>query len=316
MGLSIIVATNRDNVIGIKNDLPWELPKDLKYFSKVTKGKTVVMGKSTFESIQSRIGKPLPGRKNIILAFEKDYKVPGCTVLNDWESVIELAKTDDIFVIGGAMVYKTALPYTNTLYITEVETKIDNADCWFPEVKYLEWNLIKEDKQEKDEENAYDMNFKVYKRKKPIEFLDFGHARTPEQIKLMKEIEEDGVCPFCEEYFKKYHPKEILKETDNWMVSENMSPYKGTKLHLIVVYKEHTTMPGEVSPEAMAELSEIFKWAEDRYKLKAYSFFMRCGDTRYTGGSVNHTHIQLLLGSAKSDDKKKDKLKVKLGYKK
>ena len=100
------------------------------------------------------------------------------------------------------------------------------------------------------------------------------------------------------------------------MVSENMSPYAGTKLHLIIVYKEHAIMPGEIKPEAYAELSEIFKWAEKKYKLKAGSFFMRFGDTCYTGGSVNHAHIQFLLGSAKSDDANKDKLKVKLGYKK
>jgi ATP adenylyltransferase len=154
------------------------------------------------------------------------------------------------------------------------------------------------------------------KKLKKTEYLDFTHARTDEQIRLMEQIEQDGVCPFCPEYFKKYHPKPILKETAWWIVSENMSPYTGTRVHLIFVYKEHITMPNEIHPTAAKEMIDLISWAIKKYKIAGGSFFVRFGDTRYTGGSVDHLHIQLLSGTAKSDDENIDKLKIKLGYKK
>lgn len=315
MSLSIIVAKTPANVIGVKNDLPWDLPKDLSYFASITKGNTVVMGRKTFESIKKKIGGPLPERRNVVLSSKVDTEEEGFEFINNWGSVIDLAKKEEVFIIGGASVYETALPYANTLYITEVDTDIE-GDTFFPSFNYQNWQLTKSETHGKDEKNNYDMTFKVYERKDPIEFLDFDHARTTEQIELMKKIDKDGLCPFCEEYFKKYHPKEILKETNWWMVSENMSPYEGTQLHLLIVYKRHAVMPSEIKKEAYKELKEIFSWAEDHYGLSAGSFFMRFGDTRYTGGSVNHAHVQFLLGSAKSDDEKKSKLKIKLGYKK
>ena len=147
-------------------------------------------------------------------------------------------------------------------------------------------------------------------------YLDFTHARTDDQIELMKKINDDGVCPFCAEHFKKYHPKEVLKETDWWFVTENMSPYEGTEVHLIFVYKKHVTMISEVLHEAMAEIPQIVAWAEKEFGLKGGALFMRFGDTRYTGGSVDHLHVQYLVGNAKSDDENREGLKIKLGYKK
>ncbi len=160
------------------------------------------------------------------------------------------------------------------------------------------------------------MPTKKYTKKKKQGYLDFNHARTPEQISLMKKIVEDGVCPFCKEFFTKYHPKPILKETKWWYVSENMSPYEGTSLHLIFVYKEHAVMPSEISPEASKELFKLISWAEKENELEGGSFFVRFGKSEMTGGSVDHFHVQLIVGNAKGTDKKYDKLKVKLGYKK
>ncbi len=157
---------------------------------------------------------------------------------------------------------------------------------------------------------------KKYTKKEKKGYLDFNHARTPEQIELMRRIVEDGVCPFCPEYFTKYHPKPILKETKWWYASENMSPYKGAKIHLIFVYKKHATFSSQIKPEAAKELFELLSWAEEEYEIKGGSFFVRFGKSEYTGGSVDHYHVQLIVGNAKGTDKKYDKLKVKLGYKK
>jgi diadenosine tetraphosphate (Ap4A) HIT family hydrolase len=158
------------------------------------------------------------------------------------------------------------------------------------------------------------MTKKKYTKKEKIGYLDFNHTRTPEQIKVMKQIVEDGVCPFCD--FTKYHTKPIMKETKWWFLTENMAPYEGAKLSLLLVYKKHIVMPSEIDPEASKELFELIGWVEKKYELEGGSIFIRFGKSEMTGGSVDHFHAQLIVGNAKGTDKEYDKLKVKLGYKK
>lgn len=143
-------------------------------------------------------------------------------------------------------------------------------------------------------------------------FLNLNNARTPEQQALMHQIAEDGVCPFCAEYFRKYHPKPILKETEYWFFTENMSPYAGTKYHFIFVYKPaHITTPKEIPPKAVVDLFILLNAAIEEYKILGGAFFMRFGDTRYNGSSVAHLHLQLLMGDV--DAPGHEKVRVKLG---
>lgn len=145
--------------------------------------------------------------------------------------------------------------------------------------------------------------------------LDHSEARTDAQKTLMAQIEADGVCPFCAEHFRKYHPKPIIKETDSWFFTENMSPYEGTTKHFLFVYKiAHVTTPSEITPESRADLFELIDWAIQKYDIEGGSFFMRFGKGGYNGSSVEHLHAQLIVGVEKSDDT--EGLKVKLGYKK
>lgn len=142
--------------------------------------------------------------------------------------------------------------------------------------------------------------------------LNMDNARTPEQIALMQTIIDDGVCPFCKEHFAKYHPKPILKETDCWFFTENMSPYKGTKHHFIFVYKPaHITKASELAPNALQDLFDLLTWATEEYKIPGGSFFMRFGDTHFTGSSVEHLHAHLLMGDVDAHDHKA--VRVKLG---
>lgn len=145
--------------------------------------------------------------------------------------------------------------------------------------------------------------------------LNHSEARTKEQEELMAKIEQDGVCPFCPEYFRKYHPKPILKETDAWFVTTNMSPYEGTTHHFLFVYKKaHTNNPTDLSPEDSADLFAQVQWIIAEYSIKGGSFFMRFGEGGYNGSSVEHLHAQLIVGEQKSDET--EGLRVKLGYKK
>lgn len=144
--------------------------------------------------------------------------------------------------------------------------------------------------------------------------LNHDNARTEEQKKLMAQIEHDGVCPFCAEHFRRYHPKPIIKETDYWFVTENMSPYEGTKLHILFVYKpEHATHPEDISPSAYTDLLSLLQWTTATYNVEGGSFFMRFGNTRYNGSSVAHLHAQLIVG--KAQDETSEPIRVKLGWK-
>jgi ATP adenylyltransferase len=142
--------------------------------------------------------------------------------------------------------------------------------------------------------------------------LNFDHARTPEQIALMKRINEDGVCPFCAEHFRTYHPRPILKETENWFVTTNMNPYEGTKYHFLFVYKPaHILEPHDMTPEAQHEIFALVAEVVDAHHIKGGAFFMRFGDTHYNGSSVAHLHAHVIVGDVDAPDH--EPVRVKLG---
>ena len=162
MIISIIVAIADNRAIGIKNSLPWKLPADLEYFKKNTLGKTIVMGLRTFESIG---GKPLPGRKTIILNNEPGYKAPeGCLVARSIGELIEMTKEcDEVMICGGSMVYKQFLPIANRLYITFIHHEFE-ADTFFPEIDFSPYKEVKRTDRPADKDNIYDMSFVVYEK--------------------------------------------------------------------------------------------------------------------------------------------------------
>lgn len=131
--MNIILAADRNWAIGKDNDLLIHLPGELKYFKNMTTGKTVIMGRKTLESLPG--GKPLPNRRNIILTRSADFKVSGAEVLNSIEDVLHLIKSgnlesDEVFIIGGADIYKQMMPYCDKFYITKIEAELP-ADRYF-----------------------------------------------------------------------------------------------------------------------------------------------------------------------------------------
>ncbi len=162
--LSIIAAVAKNNVIGLNNDLPWKLSADLKYFAKTTAGKSVLMGRKTFQSIFNRLGQPLPNRKNYVLSRTDDF-IAGVEMVRDLPGFLAEHKEEEMFVIGGASVYELILPIADRLYITEVDCK-PAGDVFFPEIKTGVWQLISEEKHARDEKNQYNYTFKIYDRKK------------------------------------------------------------------------------------------------------------------------------------------------------
>jgi len=171
MILSIIAAVAENRVIGNKNQLPWHLPADFKYFREVTLGKTIVMGLNTFKSIGEE---PLPGRKHIILNNDLNYIPPqDCQVAHSIEDVFKLIEEDpsagsgqkpEVFVCGGASVYKQFLPLSQRLYLTFIHQDFE-GDTYFPEFNINEWKEAKRIDCKADEKNPYSYSFVVLEKK-------------------------------------------------------------------------------------------------------------------------------------------------------
>jgi len=161
--ISIIAAVADNYAIGKANNLPWHLPADLKHFKELTSGHAVVMGKRTFESLPKG---PLPNRRNIVLTSVMSEGVnEGYFEADSLEDAVYLCeKEQKVFIIGGATVYKQSINKVNTMYITWVHKEF-NADTYFPEINFDEWNEVSREDHDPDEHNLYPLSFSVYKRK-------------------------------------------------------------------------------------------------------------------------------------------------------
>ncbi|MCX7152275.1 MAG: type 3 dihydrofolate reductase [Proteobacteria bacterium] len=140
--LSLIAAQARNRVIGRDNAMPWHLPADLKHFKALTMGHPVIMGRKTFEAILASLGKPLPGRRNIIVSRNRQFTVGGCTVVGSLEQAIAGCGTaEEAFVIGGGEIYRQALPLAQRLYLTEIDAEFA-GDATFPDFDKAQWHEV------------------------------------------------------------------------------------------------------------------------------------------------------------------------------
>ena len=163
MRVSLIVAYDNRGVIGRNGKLPWHLPKDLARFKALTMGKPIIMGRRTFESI----GRPLPGRTNIVMTHGNGPKMDGIYLVESLNEALGLARAtgaDEAMIIGGAKVYEQALPLAQRVYATEVESDVE-GDVWFPRLDPNEWTPIEKENVPADEHNELAHLFVIYERK-------------------------------------------------------------------------------------------------------------------------------------------------------
>lgn len=167
MRLAIIVAQAENRTIGINNKLPWHLPEDLKYFKQVTMAKPIIMGRKTYESI----GRPLPGRTNIVISRDSSYQREGIRVVHSLEAARDLAESicviegqDEAMVIGGSQIYVEALAACDRLYLTQVHADVE-GDAHFPAFDMSEWQELGRETFASDERNPYNYSFIVLDRK-------------------------------------------------------------------------------------------------------------------------------------------------------
>ena len=151
MKISIIVAASTNNVIGNSGGLPWRLPEDLKRFKQITMGKPIIMGRATWDSI----GRPLPGRQNIIITRQPAFSLEGCDVANSPEQALEIAgNVDEVMIIGGGNIYEQFLERTDRIYLTRIDAEIE-GDTFFLELNEADWKEIEREEYPASEEREH-----------------------------------------------------------------------------------------------------------------------------------------------------------------
>ena len=161
MLISAIVAISRNNVIGRDGHLPWHLSADLKRFKAITTGHSIILGRKNYDDI----GRPLPNRTNYVLTRNANFEAPGCIVCNSLAQAVESAQSSgesECFIIGGAAVYREAMPLVKKMYVTRVESDVD-GDVFFPEWGEG-WRKVSEERFEADEKNDFPTVFEVWER--------------------------------------------------------------------------------------------------------------------------------------------------------
>ncbi|RUL55616.1 type 3 dihydrofolate reductase [Lysinibacillus antri] len=158
--ISLIVAHDKNRVIGYENKMPWHLPGELKYFKEQTMGKPMIMGRKTFDSI----GRPLPGRRNIIITRNENYQAEGIEVVSSLEEALQLAgDVEEIMIIGGEQIFKMALPIADRLYITHIENEFP-GDTYFP-LYGEKWELVSKS-EPVEATDGYSFTYCIYDRTK------------------------------------------------------------------------------------------------------------------------------------------------------
>jgi dihydrofolate reductase len=159
MSISLIVAMAENRVIGVDNRMPWHLSADLRHFKALTWGKPILMGRRTHEAI----GRPLPGRKNIVLTSDRNYAAPGCTVVHSLDDALREADGEEIMVIGGSSLYRAFLPRADRLYLTLIHREFP-GDTFFPEFDWSAWREVAREDVDEDPDSGLSYSFLVLER--------------------------------------------------------------------------------------------------------------------------------------------------------
>lgn len=164
MIISLIAAIGKNNEIGKGNTLLFDMPADMKYFRDTTRGHAVVMGRKTFESLPNGA---LPNRRNIVITRDKEYNCDGVEVVHSQDEAFKLFENtgEEVFVIGGAEIYKNTISLAKKLYITHIEAEDKDADSFFPRIDKEVWRENKREDFKKDDKNPHDYSFVEYERK-------------------------------------------------------------------------------------------------------------------------------------------------------
>jgi ATP adenylyltransferase len=291
MRLSLIVAADEQDTIGRDGSLPWQLSEDLQRFQRLTTGHVVVAGRLTHDSIVARLGRPLPNRTTLVVSRQARPNEPGVEYVPDvataLERALELAGQDEVFVIGGAQIYEAALPLVQTVHLTRVRGVFD-GDTVMPAGWLTPFELA-------SSEDRGEFAWQTYQRRSYY-YLD--NSRGEAQSEDMRRLEAEGRCLFC----PGQEALAVVHKTPQWTIVPNRFPYRGTRLHLLLVPDEHVADMADLSPAAQADFWSALAWVRERYALTFYGLAIRNGDPAFTGGTIRHLHVHLVVGDVENPD--------------
>ena len=309
MSLSLIVAMDRRGGIGYQGHMPWpRLKVDMQHFRAKTTCHTVVMGRKTYESL----GKPLPDRHNVVVT-SGDISHPDVEVVRDPREYFAAAAALDevVWVIGGAELYTTALPYVDCMVITRVYAVFDTVDTWFPDVEWRQWQSLPERQLSlRDDIAQLSLSFEYWQRIVPADgpLYRLTSARVVDQLGEMERLAELGICYFCDLLERKIG---CVIDGEYWAVYPNTFPYKNTSVHMLIVPKAHHVDIRTLTRAASAEYMQVVAQVADSFGLTGYSQFMRSGDMSLTGASIAHLHGHVIAPDMETDTF--ESVKIKLG---
>jgi dihydrofolate reductase/diadenosine tetraphosphate (Ap4A) HIT family hydrolase len=313
MKLSLIVAADEQDTIGREGGLPWHFPDDLKRFKALTVGHVVIAGRLTQDSMVARLGRPLPDRTTLVVTRSNStVDIEGVQYVPDLatalERALELTRPDgrsassraeeddeEVFVIGGAQIYEAALPLVQTVHLTRVQGTFD-GDVEMPAGWLTPFELVA-----REERDGY--AWETYQRRS---YYYLENSRGDAQSDDMRRLEAEGRCLFC----PGQEPLAVLHKTPQWTIVPNRFPYRGTRLHLLLVPDEHVTDMADLSPAARDDFWTALGWVRDRYGLTYYGLAVRNGDPRFTGGTIRHLHLHVVVGDVENPEA--DPVRVKL----
>lgn len=160
MGITLIWAMSKNGVIGKDNQLPWRLPADLKFFKEQTTGKTMIMGRKTWESLGC---KPLPNRRSVVVTTDQSYQAEGAEVVHSVEEALKYREDGELMVIGGAALFEHFIPLADRLLVTVIDEEFA-GDVYFPEFNWNDFELVNETTGVRDDKNPFDYRFLTYER--------------------------------------------------------------------------------------------------------------------------------------------------------
>lgn len=301
--LSIIAAVADNGVIGRQGELPWKLSADLRRFKALTIGKTVIMGRKTFDSIVRRLGHPLPDRQSVVLTRDPAFHAAGCTVVDSLHEAIDAVRDrGEVFVLGGEQIYRLFLPFAERLYLTQVHAEC-KGDARFPDFSQFAWKEEAQERQEADDKNEFPFTFVTMQRglllRQPSDpnfgsFVYMPNARHDTQRAVMERILATGVCPFCPEHRDAGELGEILMRSGYWEARKNRWPYCNTRVHVLFIPHLHVESISELSLAATNDLMMLVSACEEEYGIKGGAFAIRTGNPALNGGTVHHLHAHLI----------------------
>lgn len=295
--ISQIVAISKNRVIGVHGDLPWRLADDMDYLRKTTEGHPVIMGSKTYESIPPK-QRPLSKRTNIVLSRDANKKFDGALTVTSLGEAVALASKqpggEEVFIFGGGQIFAQAMPITQRVYLTEVDTTVEGGDTFYPELDEIRWLRKEVGKFEKSEKNQFAGIFYVYERTGNYPIVEPVNGRNEEYRAQLTKILNDTICPFCPGG-ETLRDQEILKATKYWFVKFNHHPLANTVYHFMITPHRHIVAMEEITTEEWQDLCEIRQWLKSQYDMTGDAMYGRSGEPLVTGATVSHFHMHIIV---------------------